>query len=119
MVGSDRPIRVGISKRRYIMVRMAIMLMATLAYVSMAGCAAPPVSGKKFEYKNVQKIEDGKSTMADIRNLFGEPVSVRQTKTGEVWNYNYIGATFMGTKSFHLDVEFDTSGTVLMHKYSN
>jgi outer membrane protein assembly factor BamE (lipoprotein component of BamABCDE complex) len=100
-------------KRRIFIVEFFVIL-SLLLFV--AGCTAI-IGGKSFDYSSVPKIEKGKSTQQDIQKIFGEPLSVRKTETGEVWSYHVseVGPVFNPTRS--LDVYFDKSGTVVDYTY--
>ena len=80
------------------------------------GCTAT-MAGKSFDYSQVPKIEKGKSSQQEVRKLFGEPLTVRKTDTGEVWSYyvSEVGPVFNPTRS--LDVYFDKSGLVIDYTY--
>lgn len=59
--------------------------MLSLALV--AGCAS---SGRKFQTDSIPKIEPGRTTDNQIRDMFGEPVSVRTRGSGgSTWRYDF------------------------------
>ncbi len=103
-------------KRRIFIVEFFVTLSLLLFVV---GCHTLDVAiaGKSFNYSGVPEIEKGKSTQQDIQKLFGEPLSVRKTDTGEVWSYyvSEVGMVFNPTRS--LDVYFNKSGTVVDYTY--
>ncbi|MGA1869172.1 MAG: outer membrane protein assembly factor BamE [bacterium] len=84
---------------------------------SMMACTAV-LSGKSFDYQSVSKIEKGQSTKQDIRKLFREPLTIKQTETGEVWSYyvSEVGPLFNPTRS--LDIYFNKSGIVTDYTYN-
>lgn len=100
-------------KRKIFIVEFFVTL-SLLLFV--AGCTTV-IGGKIFDYSSVPKIEKGKSTQQDIQKIFGEPLSVRKTETGEVWSY-YVSEVAAVTSPTHsLDVYFDKSGTVVDYTY--
>lgn len=69
---------------------LAIVMVA--ATVVVAGCVAPMAQGRKFDDSYVAQIQKGKTTKAEIRKNFGEPVSVSRTSEVETWTYSYSNA---------------------------
>jgi len=92
------------------------LLLIPLLFVLLVGCSAT-IGGKSFDYSQVPKIEKGKTTQQDIQKMFGEPLNVRKTDTGEVWSYHVseVGPIFNPTRS--LDIYFDKSGVVTDYTY--
>jgi outer membrane protein assembly factor BamE (lipoprotein component of BamABCDE complex) len=94
------------------------LFVISILFVNLIGCAAT-LSGKKFNHSAVPQIEKGKNSQEDIRKLFGEPLTVRKTETGEIWNYFYSASELGGltNPSRSLDIYFDKSGKVMDYKY--
>lgn len=101
-------------KKNQIVVFRFLLLVPLL--FSFIACTAV-LSGKSFDYKSVSKIERGISTEQGIRKIFGEPFTVRQIKTGEVWNYYVSEAGPVFNPTYSLDIYFDKSGTVTDYTY--
>lgn len=68
--------------------RRGFVALATLA---LAGCASTS-QGRKFDDSYVAKIQKGKTSKAQIREAFGEPVSVSRSSDLETWTYSYSDA---------------------------
>ena len=99
-------------KRIFAFVYLLPLLLIFLIY----GCSQLWL-GKEFDYRQVHKIVRGTSTQMDIPKIFGEPLSVRKTETGEVWNY-YMSVIGVLTSNFvSLDIYFDKSGIVIDYIY--
>jgi outer membrane protein assembly factor BamE (lipoprotein component of BamABCDE complex) len=71
---------------------------ATLALLSIAltlplvaGCASM-AQGQKFDDSYVAQIRKGSTTKAQIRQAFGEPISVSRSAEIETWTYSYSNA---------------------------
>ena len=94
--------------------RKIFFLAFILIFVS--SCATS-IGGKSFDYSAVKTIEKGKSSKEDVRKALGEPLSVRNTESGEVWIYyeSEVGTFFSSTHS--LDVYFSNDGVVSDYKY--
>ena len=87
--------------------------------IVLAGCAS--TSGSVgLQNGNADKIIEGKTTVAEVRALLGEPVSAStDDKGGKVWNYFWSQSTAypvpglnnMETKS--LNIRFNKNGVVV------
>ncbi len=101
-------------KRRILIVKFFVTL-SLLLFV--AGCGYTVLEGKSFNYSAVPEIEKGTSTQQDIQKIFGEPLSVRKTETGEVWSYHVSETGVISSPTRSLDVYFNKSGTVVDYTY--
>ena len=71
--------------------RRFVCVMACAA--ALAGCASGGVQALKDETTQTvaAKITKGRSTQADVKAAFGDPISTSFTDSGnELWNYQYI-----------------------------
>lgn len=60
-----------------------------IAVISLSACATSKV-GQQFDDRTVKSIRIGKTTRADIAQMFGQPLSRSSTGGGkEVWAYHY------------------------------
>jgi outer membrane protein assembly factor BamE (lipoprotein component of BamABCDE complex) len=59
--------------------------------LGLAGCAST-AQGRKFDDSYVAQIQKGKTTKAQIRQNFGEPVSTSRSADLETWTYSYSDA---------------------------
>lgn len=67
-----------------------IWVVLALSGLLLGGCATATV-GKPFEAGNVAQLRAGVSTVADARNLLGEPYQVMTNQAGESWyTWQYI-----------------------------
>jgi len=67
--------------------------MAALAVaVAIFGGCASTSQGRKFDDSYVSQIKKGVTTKAQIRQHFGEPVSVSKSSEIETWTYSYSDA---------------------------
>lgn len=63
-------------------------------------------------------IVDGKTTMADVRAVFGETKSKEQTKAGgEFWYYSAVNQRFVTATIKTLGITFNDKGIVTSHRY--
>lgn len=60
-------------------------------FASLTGCAST-AQGRKFDDAYVSQIKKGVTTKAQIREHFGEPLSVTKSSEMETWTYNYSNA---------------------------
>ncbi len=109
---------------------MKRLLLVGIAVVFLAGCAGVgnKIIADETEATVGQKIVEGKTSKADITNMYGQPKRISPTRTGENWIYvyshasakaiNYVpvvnlftGGSDVTTKT--LVVSFDKNGVVL------
>ena len=70
-----------------------IVIMVILAFaVAISGGCASTSQGRKFDDSYVSQIKKGVTTKAQIRQHFGEPVSVSKSSEIETWTYSYSDA---------------------------
>jgi|APMI01.1.fsa_nt_gi outer membrane protein assembly factor BamE (lipoprotein component of BamABCDE complex) len=63
-------------------------------------------------------IVDGKTTMAEVRAVFGDTKSKEQTKAGgELWYYSAVNHRIVTATVKTLAVTFDRKGVVTSHRY--
>jgi len=64
-------------------------------------------------------IVDGKTTMAEVRAIFGEAKTKEQPKTGgELWYYSSVSHRVVTATVKTLAVTFDRKGIVTSHRYA-
>lgn len=69
-----------------------VTVVALAAFVVVfSGCASTS-QGRKFDDSYVSQIKKGVTTKAQIRQHFGEPVSVTTSSENEAWTYSYSDA---------------------------
>lgn len=71
-----------------------LAFMITLA-VGIGGCSTPS-TGRDFDDAYVAKIQRGSTTKAQVREAFGEPLSVTQHAEGETWTWSFQGGGSYG-----------------------
>lgn len=74
---------------------MKFLLIIVCSALLMAGCATATI-GKPFPVNNVSQLRIGTSTVADAKNLLGEPYQIQTTGSGEqlyIWQYIRSDAT--------------------------
>jgi outer membrane protein assembly factor BamE (lipoprotein component of BamABCDE complex) len=69
----------------------ALLLALALATPLLTGCAST-AQGRKFDDSFVSQIKKGSTTKAQVRQAFGEPVSVSRSSEIETWTYSYSNA---------------------------
>lgn len=110
--------------------RIATILIAVFLAATMLGCAS--IGNESLRRENEatvsQKVVEGKTTKAEVRSMFGSPVSTSFTDAGlEIWKYelsqmtadavnfvpivNLFGSSSSGMKK-ELVVLFDDKGIV-------
>jgi len=63
-------------------------------------------------------IVDGKTTMANVRAIFGETNTKNQTDTGgEFWYYGVVNQHIVSVTIKTLAVTFNNKGVVINHRY--
>ena len=102
--------------------KRALWVLAVVAVFALVSCATV---GKDFDRTHVTDIKTGVQDKNQIRDWFGEPnqkQSLKDSTKGcvERWSYIYAHASYGGlkTKSTALVVDFDESGKVCDHGYS-
>lgn len=72
--------------------KQIVIMVALAAAVAISGGCASTSQGRKFDDSYVSQIKKGVTTKAQIRQHFGEPVSVSQSSEIETWTYSYSDA---------------------------
>ncbi|AZT85606.1 outer membrane protein assembly factor BamE [Marinobacter sp. NP-4(2019)] len=92
----------------------AIFLVALSLIV--AGCATV---GQDFPTHNVDQIEIGETTRADIQEMFGEPWRTGIEDGKRTWTYGkYRWSAFGDAETTDLVVRFNQDGTVSSYVYN-
>lgn len=92
----------------------AIALFSMLFIV--AGCATV---GQDFATHNVDQIEIGETTRADIQEMFGEPWRTGVEDGKRTWTYGkYRWSAFGDAETTDLVVRFNKDGTVSSYVYN-
>lgn len=73
------------------MKKTVMMVILAVAAALSGGCASTS-QGRKFDDSYVSQIKKGLTTKAQIREHFGEPVSVSKSSETETWTYSYSDA---------------------------
>ena len=93
-------------------------LLFTLAVLMMTMVSCATV-GKDFATDKVPMIKIGKTTKADINNLFGTPWRTGVEDGDKTWTYGYYRyKLFGGSETRDLIVRFDESGRVNSYSYN-
>ena len=69
--------------KEHTMKRLAVILAGGLV---LAGCASTSVS-RAFNRDNLNKLRVG-MTMAEVRQIMGQPYKTESSRTGQVWYYD-------------------------------
>jgi hypothetical protein len=93
-----------------------LLVLASMLFLFSAGCATV---GKDFSVANVSEIEIGKTTLKEIRSLFGPPWRVGLEDGKRTWTYgNYSYGLFAEKKAKDLLVRFDDNDVVISYTFS-
>lgn len=97
-------------------VKSVIATVLVAASLFMAGCATV---GKDFATHNVDQIEVGETTRADIQEMFGEPWRTGVEDGKRTWTYGkYRWSAFSDDETTDLVVRFDGNGKVASYVYN-
>lgn len=82
----------------------------------LAGCATNGNQGIT-QQGNLDRIQEGKSTMADVQNAVGTPARITPLRDGELWDYSYSQTSVnpglgISNQTRQLSVFFDKQGIV-------
>lgn len=84
--------------------------------LTVAGCATV---GQEFATHNVDQIEIGETTRADIQEMFGEPWRTGVEDGKRTWTYGkYRWSAFGDAETTDLVVRFNPDGTVSSYVYN-
>lgn len=110
-------------------VRWLVLFILVLSVVFLSSCAT---IGRNFNLLTVNQIEVGKTTMSDVRSLFGNPsveidvdtwdykrMHFGDEETETIWRYTYASGTIVSAKAKFLQIEFDKDGRVSDYYYSS
>lgn len=84
-------------------------------------------SGKQIDESQIQYIEEGKTTAAQIQQWFGKPNTYSRTNTGDIYVYLemktaassvFLGKTKAQTDIKTLTINFDKTGLVTNYQFS-
>jgi outer membrane protein assembly factor BamE (lipoprotein component of BamABCDE complex) len=82
----------------------------------LAGCAS--VGNQAITQQgNLDRIQEGKSTKADVQNAVGTPARITPLPEGELWDYSYSHTSVnpgygVSNETLQLSVLFDKQGIV-------
>ncbi|WP_226857678.1 hypothetical protein, partial [Enterobacter cloacae complex sp. P31C] len=79
---------------------MKKLLLAAMIAATVAGCASSGNQKLKNENENTvqNKIQEGKTTKAEVKSYFGSPDAVSYTDGGnEIWKYSFAKVKVNGT----------------------
>lgn len=65
------------------------LIALAIALAACAGGCSTPSTGRDFDDAYVAKIQRGGTTKAQVRQAFGEPLSVAQHAEGETWTWSF------------------------------
>ena len=89
-----------------------LMLLVSLS-LPVTGCM--PTVGKAFPVYKVRQIEVEKTTMAEIREMFGEPWRTGLENGGRTWTYGEYGVNI----SRDLVIRYDDLNVVKSYSFSS
>lgn len=91
-------------------------VLAVSASLTLAGCASV---GQEFATHNVDQIEIGETTRAEIQEMFGEPWRTGVEDGKRTWTYGeYRWSAFGDDETTDLVVRFDDQGKVSSYVYN-
>jgi len=92
------------------------LMLSLVCALSLSGCAIR--LGAPFNTDQVQKIQVGKTTQAQIVEFFGQPESQGLKDGLPLWTYLFARLSPGGTaKGTLLSIEFDDQGIVRSYSY--
>ncbi len=101
----------SIASRRVV----ALVLLACTALL--AGCLTV---GKEFPVESVSRLEIGKTTRQEVRELFGEPWRTGVEDGMRTWTYGrYRYSAFGDAQTRDLVVRFDGQGVVASYSFNS
>lgn len=65
------------------------LITLVFALATCAGGCSTPSTGRDFDDAYVARIQRGSTTKAQVRQAFGEPLSVAQHAEGETWTWSF------------------------------
>lgn len=96
-----------------------IFSVALVASAFVSGCATlGDQSLAKTDQVAVDRyIVDGKTTMADVRAVFGDTNSKERIEDGEFWYYSAVNHKMVSVTIKTLGITFNNNGIVTSHRY--
>jgi outer membrane protein assembly factor BamE (lipoprotein component of BamABCDE complex) len=96
--------------------RVGRFILALICALVVSGCAIR--LGAPFKTDQVQNIQVGKTTQAQIVQFFGQPESQGLKDGRPLWTYLFARLSLGGTaKGTMLSIEFDDQGIVRSYSY--
>ncbi|RKD75784.1 hypothetical protein [Kushneria marisflavi] len=96
--------------------RMALVLVVSLA---LSACAS---SGQKMQQENLQALQPGSTTLEQMKQEFGPPISQTFDNEGNLvvnWSYVHVGAFGIGSEQQTLSAMFDSDGVLKRYNAMN
>ena len=95
---------------------LKVLLLTVLLALTLSSCVT---AGREFPEENVTKIELGKTTQEQIKELFGPPWRTGIEDGLVTWTYgSYQYQMFGNSMGSDLVVRFNENGTVVSYSYS-
>lgn len=94
------PVRISPNNTKGMIKEMKKILVATAIALTLAGCASSGNQqlSKETEVSVKSKLQEGKTTKAEVKTTFGSPDSVSYTDGGnEIWKYAFAKVKVNGT----------------------
>jgi hypothetical protein len=108
-----------------ILVRYSIYSLFLFIACFMTSCGSAQV-GRNFQPIGASRIEMGKTTKADVLEIFGEPFTVTEVTNWKcprahfgheeaalIWRYRYESSSLFSSSAKSMQVEFDAAGRVI------
>lgn len=95
---------------------MRQLFIVTITALLLAGCAT---IGAPFPSEHVEQLEVGKTSRAEVRDMFGAPWRTGLEDGQPTWTYgNYRWSAFGEDRTEDLVVRFDGDGVVRSYTYN-
>jgi len=96
--------------RRVAGVWIAVALLGT-------GCLS---LGEEFPAEKSSQIERGKTTQAEVKAMFGNPMIVGRENGDPTWTYNHAKVgLFRAAEARYMEVKFDSEGVVTSYSVNS
>jgi len=94
-----------------------VITATALALAILSGCMTV---GRPFPTREVHRIETGKTTRAEVKEVFGEPWRTGLEDGQSTWTYGYYRYTLFGERvTRDLVVRFDGRGVVSSYSFNS
>lgn len=93
----------------------SLTTLALLAALSLPLTACMPTMGRAFPVQQVRQIEIGKTTQAEIRQIFGEPWRTGLEDGNRTWTYGEYSVKY----NRDLVIRFDDAKIVKSYSFSS